>query len=434
MSRLFAAPSLMRAVALLALATNATRAFAQRATLASEIDRVRPLVTATYRRIHENPELGKRETKTHELLVAELRKIGYSEFVASTRVPTAVIAVLDTKRPGNVVALRAEMDGRPDSEHASHNPRSLVPGVMHSCGHDAHAAMLLGAADVLYRNRAQLTGKIVIVFQPAEEVSGGADDIVNEGILTRLGVQSMIAQHVAPKMPVGELAISPGPALAGSNNFTLTVRGKDSHAAAPFDGSDVPGALATLVRGLIDLPARRIDIANRPVILSVSYLHTGDTTAVSSLQSTGVARGTIRAFENIDPTPASDRSIKAMIDKYLQGTAPGLNVTTEFALRRGAPVTVNDQAVFDRTIPVLRAAWEGRIDTSPRREMFSEDFSYYTGVVPSLYFALGVAKDGLGNVGVHSSDFTIHPLALDYGVKFLVLTAQIATRGSVVLR
>ena len=408
---------------------------AQRApTLATELQRVSALVNSTYQQIHEHPELGKRETATHDLLLADMRKIGYSIFVESKGVPTAVIAVLDTKRPGPTIALRAEMDARPDSEPMQHNPRSQTAGIMHSCGHDAHAAMLLGAADVLWRNQSALSGNIVIVFQPAEETAGGADDIVNEGTLRTLGVQAMFAQHAAPRLPVGTVSISPGALLAGSNSFTLTVRGKDSHAAAPSDGSDVPGALATLVRGLIDLPARRLDISNRPAIISVTYMQTGDTAALTTLHAVGVARGTVRAFETVDPTPASDTSIKAMIDQYLRGTAPGLRVTTEFSLRRGSPVTVNDQALFDKTMVALHNAWPGSINTAPYRGMFSEDFAYYTQSIPSLYFGLGIAKGGLGMAGVHTADFTIHPDALVEGVRLLVLTAQIATRGSVTLR
>ncbi|MEP6832558.1 MAG: M20 family metallopeptidase [Gemmatimonas sp.] len=403
-------------------------------TLASEVQRVSALVNSTYQQIHEHPELGKRETLTHELLLADMRKIGYTTFVESKRVPTAVIAVLDTKRPGLTIALRAEMDARPDTEPAQHHPHSQTPGVMHSCGHDAHAAMLLGAADVLWHNQNALSGKIVIVFQPAEEIAGGADDIVNEGILSTLGVQAMFAQHASPRMPVGTISISPGATLAGSNSFTLTVRGKDSHAAQPSDGSDVPGALATLVRGLIDLPARRLDISNRPAIISVTYMQTGDTTALTTLQTVGVARGTIRAFETIDPTPPSDTSIKTMIDQYLKGTAPGLRVTTELTLRRGSPVTVNDQTLFDKTMAPLHNVWPGTINTAPYRGMFSEDFAYYTQSIPSLYFGLGVAKDGLGMAGVHTTDFTIHPDALNEGVRLLVLTAQIATKGSVLLK
>lgn len=422
-------------VALMATMFLASDAHAQsRASLASELARVSPNVNQAYRQIHEHPELGKHESATHDLLLAAMKKIGYTTFVPSTRVPTAVIAVLDTKRPGPTIALRAEMDARPDSEPAQHNPRSQVAGVMHSCGHDAHAAMLLGAADVLWRNQNALTGKVVIIFQPAEEVAGGADDIVNEGILKSLGVQAMFAQHVAPRTPVGTVAISPGAALAGSNSFTLTIRGKDSHAAQPSDGSDVPGALATLVRGLIDLPARRLDISNRPAIVSVTYMHVGDTTALTTLQSVATARGTIRAFEDVDPAAATDTSIKSMIEQYLKGTAPGLRVTTEFSLRRGSPVTTNNQALFDKTIPNLHALWPGTINTAPYRGMFSEDFSYYTQSVPSLYFGLGIAKDGMGDVGVHSADFTIHPSALNEGVRLMVLVAQLATKGSATLR
>ena len=431
LKRLAMLPAVAACIAVCIAATSST---APRPTLNAELRRVAPVVSATYVFLHEHPELGKRERLAHDSLRAAMQRIGFTTFIESKLAPTAVIAVLDTRRSGPTIALRADIDARPDSEPLTHSPRSLIAGVMHSCGHDAHAAMLLGAADILFHNQSALSGRIVFVFQPAEETAGGADDIVNEGILESLGVQAMFAQHAVPREPVGTVSIAPGASLAGSNSFTLTVRGKDSHAAQPSDGSDVPGALATLVRGLIDLPARRLDVSNRPAIISVTYLHIGDTTALTKLQSVGVARGTIRAFEDVDPTPANDTSIKAIISQYLQGSAAGLKVTTEFALRKGSPVTVNNQSLFDNTIAPLRNVWPGIVNTSPYRGMFSEDFAYYTASIPSLYFGIGVAKDSLGNVGVHSSDFTVHPDALTEGVRLMVLVAQIATRGTAALR
>ncbi|MDB4912749.1 MAG: hypothetical protein JWM95_393 [Gemmatimonadetes bacterium] len=411
-----------------------TSAAAVPPTLESEVRRVRPLIEATYRSIHEHPELGKQETATHALLLAAMQKIGYTQFVESTLAPTAVIAVLDTKRPGPVIALRAEMDARPDTEPASHSPRSLIAGRMHSCGHDAHAAMLLGAADILWNNQSSLTGKIVFVFQPAEETPGGADDILKEDILGRLGVRAIFAQHSVANMPVGTVSVSPGPTLAGSNTFKLVVEGKDSHAAQPSDGSDVPAALATLVRGLVDLPARRLDISNRPAIISVTYMHVGDTTALSKLQSTGTAWGTIRAFEDVAPTPRSDSSISTLIEQYLAGAAASLRVTTNWSLRKGSPVTRNDQDLFDRIAPPLRGSWPGRFDTAPYKGMFSEDFAYYTQSIPALYFGVGVMRDTLGTVGVHSSRFTVHPAALGEGARLMVLVAELATAGTTQLR
>jgi amidohydrolase len=387
-----------------------------------------PLVQEAYQRIHSNPELGKKEFKTQAYLKEKLQALGYSEFVESTTAPTAVIAILDTGRPGKTIALRADMDARPLSggkdEPADHNPRSQIAGVMHNCGHDVHASILLSAAGALQSNRDQLSGKIVFIFQPAEEVKGGADDIVNEGILTKLKVESIFAMHVAPRMPVGTVGISPGPFLAGSNYFTLDIKGDSSHAAVPFEGADVPLAAAEIVTGLSKLPSRKLNVVSRPAIISVTKIETNGK-ALNVLPSGATIKGTIRAFEDLTTSQAGQPSIDEIIVRYLKGTAAAYDVEYSWDLRKGSPPTVNDPELFKTLIPELTKVWPGQVDTTPSKGMFSEDFSYYTAATPALYFSLGVAKDGLGGVGVHQRDFTIHPDALREGVRLFVNIAQL---------
>jgi len=385
------------------------------------------LANATYRAIHAHPELGKQEVATQRLLRSALERIGYTRFVPSELAPTAVIAVLETGRPGPTIALRAEMDARRSHEPEAHDPRSRVPGVMHNCGHDAHAAILLGAADALFRGRERLTGRIVFVFQPAEETRGGADDIVNEGILERLGVQAIFAQHAVSRMPVGTVSASPGPTMAGSNSFTITVTGGQSHAAQPFRGGDVAVAAARIAAAVAELPARRLDILGRPAVISVAYLQAGTADQVNVLPDSAVVRGTIRAFEDVEaPGPAGEPSIAALVRQQADGMAAALGVAAHVTVVKGSPPTVNDPALFDAVVGRLRTAWPGTVDTSPYRGMFSEDFAFYTAKVPSLYFGLGISKDGLGDVDVHQPGFTIHPDALEAGIRLLVSLAALA--------
>ena len=391
-----------------------------------------PLARAAYRRLHEHPELGNKEVETQKYLLTELRRIGYTEFVQSTRAPTAVIAVLDTRRPGPVIALRAEMDARETQEPESHDPRSLVPGVMHNCGHDAHAAMLLGAAEALIKDPRQLSGKIVFLFQPAEETRGGADEIVGEGILARLGVKAIFAQHVVGGAPVGVISVSPGPTMAGSSYFRLTVSGAGAHAAQPHVGSDVLLAGAAMAQGLAGLPARRMDVTTRPAVISPVYFNAGKEGATNVLPTEATIRGTIRAFEPPGGMPGSAiPSIEQIARGYLDGVAKSFGVTYELSITTGSPPTVNDESLFRRMATPLAAAWTSpghSFDTTPYRGMFSEDFAYYTGAIPALYFGLGIAKDGLGDAGAHTPEFTIHPSALDAGVRFLLLLAETASR------
>ncbi len=247
--RMVATTGIRRAVMLLSVAlvalpvvlpaqAVAIAATAQRSPSSAELRRAvvaeSALVWRVYRDIHEHPELGKQEQRTHDMLKRELMALGFTDFIDSKLAPTAVITVLDTKRPGPVIALRAEMDARPTQEPADHDPRSTIDGVMHNCGHDAHAAMLLGTAALLAKHPEWITGKVVFVFQPAEETKGGADDIVNEGILERLGVEAIFAQHSVSGMPVGTVNVAAGPTMAA--------------APAPTPRSHRPAAMCFLPR------------------------------------------------------------------------------------------------------------------------------------------------------------------------------------------
>jgi amidohydrolase len=300
---------------------------------------------------------------------------------------------------------------------------------MHNCGHDIHTALLLGTAAVLFRNPDKLTGKVVFLFQPAEEVAGGADDIVAEGVLKALGVQKIFAQHVAPGMPVGTISLSPGTPLAGSSYFKLRLKGRSSHAATPFEGDDLPLLASKIVQELSNLPARRIDIANRPVVVSVTKVEAVGS-ASNILPSQAEISGTVRTFE--DPMTSHDGNIPIadLLRLTVERFSTAVGVTHEWEFRRGAPPTTNDHRLFDQVAGALRGTWLGTFDTRPTRGMVSEDFGYYTQVYPALYFGLGIAKDGQGEAGVHTMEFTTSPAAFPYGVRLLVNLAQIGTIGT----
>jgi amidohydrolase len=396
--------------------------------VASAVAEAMPTVSATYRAIHQHPELGLQEFVTHALLQRELQALGLAQFETLPQLPTAIVAVWDSGRPGPTIALRAELDARPTQEAAGHDPRSAIDGIMHNCGHDAHAAMVLGAARIIMRHPNAFTGRIVFLFQPAEEIAGGADDIVADGVLQRLGVQAVFAQHVSPNLPTGVISFTRGAVLAGSNYFTITLQGPGSHAAVPFEGADLPLVTAKVVDALASLSARRLDALNHPAVLSVTRIETGSSTALNILPSTATIAGTIRAFADLDATDSPHRpSVRDILTQTLDGLTSAYGATYDLTLRSGSPPTRNDTALETALLPTLNLKWPGTLQVTTDRGMFSEDFAYYTAAFPCLYFGLGVTRDGQTAGGVHTADFAIDPAALAIGTRWLVELAQTAS-------
>ena len=389
----------------------------------SDVDGVMPAVQEAYRFLHENPEVGLKEARAHDYVLSALEGLHAFTFEAVPKLPTAVIAVLDTGRAGPTVGLRSELDARPldagVTEPASHNPRSHIDGIMHNCGHDAHAAMLLGAATYAAVHRRQLRGKLVFIFQPAEEVKGGADDIVADGLLQRLGVQALYAQHSVPGLPVGTVSLSPGTPMAGSWYYTLKLAGRASHAAAPYQGTDTAVVAARLISELATFPAHSIDIANSPVVIGVAKVSSTSNT-LNALPAQAVVEGTIRAFEDIEVDRPDAPGVATRLRERLSLLAEVYGVTASLDVEPGSPPTKNSETLFGPVVEELRPLWKGNLQTPFYRGMFSEDFAFYTAATPSLYFGLGVAKDGLGYGAIHSADFTIHPDALRVGTQLLV--------------
>lgn len=387
----------------------------------------RDVVHSIYTRIHLRPELGHHEFETSKLIRYELEQAGYTEFIDSPSLKTDVIAVLRTGRPGRTICLRAELDALEIFEDSTHKICSEIPGRMHACGHDAHAAMLLGAALEL-RQEPRLTGTVVFLWQPAEEVKGGADDIVRDSTLHKLGVENVYGQHVFPGLPVGVIRIAPGAVLAGSNYYSVTVTGRGSHAAYPHQGDDVPTCLANIVAGLTSLPARKMNVLEEPCVMSVTWIECDTSHTYNVLPQECSFGGTVRAYMDIADTLQNGGTIEELMRDYITHTAQAYGCDAELKLRRGAPPTVNDPALCAE---VLEAASEFpmlRADGESIKRMTAEDFSYYTREFPSLYFSLGIAKEGIGDAGLHTEQFEIHPDALEVGTRFLNWLAVWGTR------
>lgn len=385
-------------------------------------------VLDAYTYFHSNPELGKDLPKTHAYILARLEALGGFTFEKVSNLPFAVIAVLDSGKPGPAIALRADMDARPldkGEEPESHKPRSQTPGWMHNCGHDAHSAMLLGAASELRKSPDKFTGKVVFVFQPAEEVRGGADDIIADGVLARLGVRAIFAQHVVGRLPVGEVTVSQGAAMAGSNTFQLVLRGAESHAAMPFQGADLGVTAAKIIVDLANLPARGWDISNRPAVISVTKIATSSSSTGNTPAEVKI-EGSLRAFEPLGDS-ATSNTLNNLIEKRVSALAQVYGASAEWRVDPKAPATINDPKIIHLLASDLSVEAGVKVKISTDRYMTSEDFSYFAQAIPAVYFGQGIAKDGLGEKDVHQLDFTIHPDALKNGTRLFVSLAKLAT-------
>jgi amidohydrolase len=404
-----------------ALATSAPALRPSDAEIKSAVEAMVPRLVETRRDFHRHPELSNREERTGKSVAERLRALGLDE-VRYPVARTGVVGVLKGGRPGPVVALRADMDALPIQERPDSPYKSENPGVMHACGHDAHTAMLLGAAEVLAKLRARIPGTVVFVFQPAEEGApegeeGGAPLMVKEGALDSPKVEAMFGLHVALGVDVGHIGYTDGPIMASSDSFTIEVQGKSVHGALPHLGLDPVPVAAEIVQALQLVVSREVD-AQQPKVLSIGRIQGG--TRFNIIADRVVMDGTLRTFD-----PAVRTDIKARMARTIQAVAEahGLTARLRFIDDGNAP-TVNDQALTRRLLPALVPIFgpDGVVPIRPL--MVAEDFSVYGTRAPSVLLILGTRNHAKGIESVnHTPDFDIDEAALPLGVRTLVTLA-----------
>ena len=391
-------------------------------------ERIRAAVVAVRRDLHAHPELSNREERTGHLVEERLRDLGLE--VRHPVARTGVVGILRGGRPGGVVALRADMDALPIEEATDLPFRSLVKGVMHACGHDAHTAILLGTAEVLAGLRARLPGTVVLLFQPAEEGApegeeGGAALMVKEGALDDPRVEAVFSLHVGGWAAVGQAGFSDGPIFASSDTFRIEVEGKAVHGAQPHMGIDPIPIAAEIVEALQLIVSRQID-GRQPRVLTVGRIQGG--TRFNIVADRVTMDGTVRTH---DATVRSE--IKARMARTVKGVAEahGTTATLRF-LDEGNPPTVNDGALARSVgIPALeRVFGKGAVRVEP--QMVAEDFPFYGQKAPYFYFLLGTRNDVKGIASVnHSAGFDVDEDALPLGVRAMATLAWdfLARRG-----
>lgn len=363
------------------------------------------------RDFHSHPELGFQEVRTAGIVSRELTALG---FEVNTGIGgTGVVALLEGATPGPVVLVRADMDALPIQEDTRASYASQVPGVMHACGHDGHAAILLTVAKMLNSHRSELAGTVKFMFQPAEEGMGGAEKMILDGVLINPKVDVALALHVWNEKPIGWIGIADGPAMAGAEIFKIKVRGKGGHGAAPHLASDPILASAQIVSALQGIVSRNVAPLQTAVI-SVCTIHGGE--AFNVIPPIVEMTGTIRTFE-----PAVRSLVLERFEKTVHAVAEGMGCQAEIESQILTPATINNLGIATRVQAVARQIFpKAEVASSNYITMGSEDFAFILERIPGCFFFIGSANPEKGlDAGHHHPRFDIDEIALTDGASLM---------------
>ena len=338
-------------------------------------------LTQIRRDLHAHPELCYEEKRTADIVAAQLTEWGIE--VHRGLGVTGVVGVVhgrDGGACGRAVGLRADMDALPMTELNTFAHASQHPGKMHACGHDGHTAMLLAAAQYLAQHR-DFDGTVILIFQPAEEGGGGAREMIKDGLFERFPVEAVFGMHNWPGYPVGTFAVSPGPVMASSNEFKITIHGKGSHAALPHNGIDPVPIACQMVQAFQTIITRN----KKPVdagVISVTMIHAGEATNV--VPDHCVLQGTVRTFtlEVLD-------LIEQRMREIAQHTCAAFGAECEFEFRRNYPPTVNTPAETAFAREVMRAIVGDEQVRVQEPTMGAEDFAFMLQAKPGAYCFIG---------------------------------------------
>ena len=379
------------------------------------------------RHYHKNPELSNREFETAKHIAAILRDMGMQ--VETGVAHTGVVGVLDSGKPGPVIGLRADIDGLPVTERAPVAFASEVKteflgektGVMHACGHDTHIAMLLGAAKVLTGMKDELTGKVVFVFQPAEEGAppgeeGGAELMIKEGMLDKYGIEVMFGQHISSGLDVGKIRYKLGGIMAAVNSMRIVVKGKQTHGSRPWGGIDPITISSQMILGLQTIVSRQMELTKEACVITIGKIKGGVRSNIIPEQVEML--GTIRTLDK-----DMQKDIHMRIHRTLTNIAEASGAEVEVEIDKGYPITFNNHDLTRDMLPALYAAAgeENVLVTNPVTG--AEDFSFFANEVPGLYFFVGGKPLDVSEFDAaphHTPDFFIDESGMLTGVKTMV--------------
>ena len=380
------------------------------------------------REIHQNPELSNREFKTAEKVATHLKALGIE--VKTKVAHTGVVGILRGRKPGPVIALRADMDALPVTERVDVPFASKVrgeyngieTGIMHACGHDTHVAILMATAEVLSKVRDQLPGTIKFIFQPAEEGTppgeeGGADLMVEEGVLNNPDVEAIFGLHISSDIPVGTLAYKPGGYMAAADRLIIKVKGVQTHGSKPWGGVDPIVTAAQIVMGLQTIVSRQTELTKEAAVISIGLIRGGVRNNIIPEEVEMI--GTIRTLDT-----DMQKIIHEKIRKTVTLIAESQGATAYVEINPQVPITHNDPQLTSEMLPSLKRVAGDENVLLISATTGGEDFSFYAEKVPGFFFRLGGLpkshKQGEFIPAHHTPDFFIDDSGLITGLKSML--------------
>ncbi|MBE0449232.1 MAG: amidohydrolase [Clostridia bacterium] len=373
-------------------------------------------VCNTRRALHQIPEPGLEEYKTSKWLQDKLSSLGVSYEIVDN---TGIIAFIKGKSPKKTIAFRADIDALSVLEESNFEAHSTHKGYMHACGHDGHMSMLIGLAGFLSQYGVEVNDDIVMIFQPAEEGPGGAENIVKSGILKKYGVDEIYGIHIFPGTKQGKIALCPGPMMAMTGEFDIDIKAKSAHGAMPHAGIDGLVIASECLLGLQTIVSRNIE-PNNPVVLTIGKVVGGERRNI--IAGNVRLEGTLRTFSQ----GVYNKMVQRM-KTYLSGIASAYEIEIELVVRDMYPPVVNDVKLFDEF-------WKIGGDKCEliAPQMISEDFSYYQEAVPGLFYFIGSYNEKEGHVyPLHSSKFNFDNGVLMDGIESYI--ELLRAKGSIAI-
>jgi amidohydrolase len=384
-----------------------------------EIDRRLESLVALRRDFHRHPELSFQEHRTAQIIAERLHAAGL-EVRTGLGGTTAVVGLLHGAKPGRTIAWRADIDALPLTEPLEAPFTSGTPGVMHACGHDGHTAIGITLAEILAARRADVPGTAVFLFQSAEEVLGGAKPMIEAGVLEHPRVDEVYGLHLNTQIPVGHVAICPGPSSSSADAFDITVEGKGGHGAYPHLSIDPITVAANILLGMQNLVSREV-AAQESAVLTVGQILAG--TKHNIIPATAVMRGTLRTFNQTVREQIMER-----LGTFVSSIAQAYQADAHLVFQYGCPAVVNHAAQSSFVKQCALDELDSAAVEDGTKGMASDDMGLFLQQRPGCYFRVGIAPSGPSRPH-HSPEFEMHEGGLAVGLRVALNVMLSALQG-----